>query len=157
VISRAVAITRSIFRPKERRRQPWRGRWQERLRPVFPGHLFPSPHADRRSRRDIHSWRGFTRLVSFGDQGPSKVPAALVEAIRQRRDPDGLLRRRDGLAPGQKVRLLSGPFADTVARIEALAPKARAVRLIDLMGRSVRATVAAAANWPPPAPHGTRP
>lgn len=131
-----------VFLPREIRRRRWRGRWQELLRPVFPGYVFLSPHDGFRNWRDIHVLRGFSRLVAFGDQGPARVPAELVEAIRLRCDAADVLRRGDGLQPGQEVRLLSGPFADIVARIESLEPDARAVLLIDLMGRPVRASVA---------------
>lgn len=131
-----------VFLPREQRRRRWRGRWQELLRPVFPGYVFLAPHEGYRNWREVHALRGFSRLVSFGAQGPARVPGALVQAIRLRCDPDGVLRRGDGLQPGQEVRLLCGPFAELVARIESLEPEARAVLLIDLMGRQVRATVA---------------
>jgi len=131
-----------VFLPREMRRRRWRGRWQELLRPVFPGYVFLSPHEGYRGWRDVHVLRGFSRLVAFGGQSPARVPAELVEAIRLRCDDQDVLRRGDGLQPGQQVRLLSGPFADIVARIESLEPDARAVLLIELMGRPVRATVA---------------
>lgn len=131
-----------VFLPREVSRRRWRGRWQEILRPVFPGYVFLSPHAGYRNWRSVYSLRGFSRIVSFGAHRPANVPEALINAIRLRCNEEGLLQRGESLQAGQEVRLVNGPFADLVARIEALAPGERAVLLIDLMGRQVRATVA---------------
>jgi len=142
----------TVFLPREMRRRQWRGRWQELLRPVFPGYVFLSPHEGFRNWREVHVLRGFSRLVAFGSQGPARVPAELVEGIRRRCDPDDVLRRGEGLEPGQEVKVMTGPFADIVARIESLEPDARAVLLIDLLGRQVRTTVARA-DLAPQVPH----
>lgn len=145
-----------VFLPREMRRRLWRGRWQEFLRPVFPGYVFISPHAEFRNWRSLHVIRGFSRFVAFGDAGPARVPAQLVEAMRMRCDLEDVLQRSDVLEPGRNVRVLTGPFADTVARIESLEPEERAVLLIELMGRPVRASVSRSDLAPVERPDWTR-
>lgn len=130
-----------VFLPRETRRRRWRGRWQDLLQPVFQGYVFLAPHPGFRNWRAVHNLRGLTRIVGFGDRGPARVPGALVAAIRARCDSRGILQTREALQPGQAVRVLTGPFADLVTRIEALDPQQRAVLLIDLMGRKVRTVV----------------
>lgn len=45
-------------------------------------------------------------------------------------------------------RIIAGPFADFVGRIAALADSGRVYALLDLLGREVRATIAADALAP---------
>lgn len=124
--------------------------------PLFSGCVFLSPHAGRGNWRAVHSLRGFSRIVSFGADGPARVPRGLVETLRLRCGPGDVVDWTDSLRPGQEVALRNGPFADLLARIECLAPDERAVVLVDLMGRKVRTTVdrrdlalASPAAWAP--------
>jgi transcriptional antiterminator RfaH len=67
----------------------------------------------------VNATRGVGRLVSFG-ASPSALPAELVAGLRARCDNAGVLVELDTLGVGDRVRLLSGPFADYVACVEAL-------------------------------------
>ena len=56
-------------------------------------------------------------------------------------DASGLLSTGDDLAVGDRIRVLSGPFADLVTTIETVPDAERIGILIDLMGRKVRTSV----------------
>jgi transcriptional antiterminator RfaH len=46
--------------------------------------------------------------------------------------------------PGEDVRVVVGPFADLVAKVEAAPEKDRIFVLLDMMGRTVRAQLSGA-------------
>ena len=56
----------------------------------------------------------------------------------------GLLQPAAELKTGDKVRVVSGPFSDMLAEIEAVPEHGRIYVLIDLMGRYAKAELAAA-------------
>ncbi|MDE3080197.1 MAG: transcriptional activator RfaH [Paracoccaceae bacterium] len=109
--------------------------------PLFPGYLFVRFDPERPAWRAINSTRGVTRLLGHAETGPRPVPAGLVEALQLRCNENGLLTTVEDLAPGDRVRLLTGPFSDLVAEIEAIAPDRRIWLLLDLMGRKTRVGV----------------
>lgn len=67
---------------------------------------------------------------------PVPVPVGTVESLLQYSD--GRLTRLDyGLAEGQRVRILSGPFADLVGTLEQLDEAGRVKVLLEMMGTAV--------------------
>jgi transcription antitermination factor NusG len=65
------------------------------------------------------------------------VPEGIVESLIERTDESNLTRLDDGLAPGQSVRILTGPFADFVGTLERLDEAGRVRVLLDMMGTAV--------------------
>ena len=129
-----------VFLPRERRQRRWRGRVQALLAPLFPGYLFLMPETP--DWRPIRTTRGLIRLVSFGGGPAVPVPAEVVAGLSARCDADGILCPPADLRPGERVRILTGAFADLVATIETVTPEARIALLLDLMGRQTRVMVA---------------
>lgn len=123
---------------QETRRQ--RGRFVERVTPLFPGYIFISFDPAERGWRAVNSTQGISRIVSIGAD-PAAVPNALVDALKARCDSSGLLQPLAEIAPGDEVRVTSGPFADFVAQVEAISPDQRVFLLIDLMGQKTRISV----------------
>ena len=108
-----------VFHPVRRVTRRAGGAFQATLRPLFPGYLFVGADMAAPPLSRINATRGVGRLVSFG-AAPSPLPAQLVAGLRARCDGTGVLGELDGLGVGDRVRLLSGPFADYVARVETL-------------------------------------
>ena len=109
--------------------------------PLFPGYIFVRFDPARPAWRAINSTRGVSKLVSFGTSGPRPVPGDLIEALQMRCNENGLLLAPDDLAPGDRVRVLRGPFADLVTEIERVEPDRRIWLLIEIMGRKTRVGV----------------
>jgi transcription antitermination factor NusG len=83
-----------------------------KLRPYFPGYMFVQTDLDV-SGISLFHWMPHSKgLVSFGGE-PSPVPENLIFAVRQRvleiASAGG--ERLDGLRPGDRVLIESGPFA----------------------------------------------
>lgn len=125
------------FCPRIRATRRRRDRFLTAQEPMFPGYLFVGLDPKQGAWRPIRSTLGVSRLVSFGE-APCAVPDALIECLRAHGTPS------EGpaeLSPGDTVRVLTGPFAEFVAQVEALAPDRRVWVLLDVLGRATRMTV----------------
>ena len=104
--------------------------------PMFPRYLFVILDLGRDRWLSIRSTVGVSSLFICGDR-PIPVPVGIVEAIIERTDESNLTRLDDGLATGQPVRILTGPFADLVGTLERLDEAGRVRVLLDMMGTAV--------------------
>ena len=119
-----------------------RERFVPALLPLFPGYIFVSFDTGAGQWRAINSTYGVTKLVSFG-AGPAPVPLDLISQLMLRCDASGKLLPPRLLNPGDQVRITSGPFAEFVAEVEAIAPDRRVFVLMELMGGQTRVAVKA--------------
>jgi transcriptional antiterminator RfaH len=109
--------------------------------PLFPGYIFVRFDPTRPAWRAINSTRGVAKLVGFGAEGPRPVPRGLIGDLQARCNENGLLLAPNDLAPGDRVLVLRGPFADFVTEIERIEPDRRIWLLIEIMGRKTRVGV----------------
>ena len=107
--------------------------------PLFPRYLFVTVDIETQRWRSIHSTTGVARLVCNGDD-PAPVPPDVVAALQRREDAAGFvtLERRQQFAPGERVRVVDGVFADNLGLFEGMADRERVAILLDLLGRKVR-------------------
>jgi transcription antitermination factor NusG len=73
----------------------------------------------------------------MGGEQPMPVPPHVVEALVASCESHGVVRLDDGLQIGQKVRILSGPFAETICRLAHLDDRGRVRVLLEIMGMEV--------------------
>ena len=114
------------------------GRLTTVRKPLFPGYLFTQVLPDRQDWRAINNTFGVARLVSLSEGKPTAVPADIIQTLHARMDENGILGAPENLHPGDKVRIISGPFAERLAEIDTVKPGDRVFILMDLMGRAVR-------------------
>jgi transcriptional antiterminator RfaH len=136
----------SVYLPRYRR---WVRHARKRMlvyRPLFPRYLFVGLDRLTQLWRPIRSTVGVAGLVSSGDE-PVPVPPEIIEALRRREGEGGfdLLSPVQSVSPGDAVRVIDGPFQDLVGRLLGVADHERVFVLLDVLGRSVRASVAAQA------------
>lgn len=132
-----------VYLPQYRR---WRKHARRRelvSRPLFPRYMFVALDLLRQSWRPILSTVGVIDLLRFGEL-PTPVPEGLVEDIRTRElvDPIDHSAHAAVLAPGTRVRVVAGPFADLVGRFCEMADRDRVYLLLDLLGRQVKTCLA---------------
>jgi transcriptional antiterminator RfaH len=108
--------------------------------PLFPGYLFLRLDTSRDRWRSVNGTRGVVRLLTQGDI-PQAVPPGVVEYLQSHVDVDGTLDRTPSFSAGQQVRIAEGPFADFVGTLQRLNGTDRVQVLINLLGRSVSATL----------------
>ena len=131
------------FMPQRRVTRRRAGRLAEAERPLFPGYLFVRVAPDAQTWRAINATYGVAKLVGFGAAGPAEVPPPLIAGLLARTGPDErLVTREQEFGVGERVRIVAGPFADMLARIEEIPEAGRIYALLEMMGRSVRTEVA---------------
>ena len=113
--------------------------------PLFPRYIFLNVDMERQRWRAINSTIGITQLIGHhGHLLP--VQKEIIEGLRRREGADGLL-KIDSAAPrfksGDAVRVLRGAFDVCEAIFDAQTASDRVVILLDLLGRRVRAVLAA--------------
>src|SRR5215467_644281 len=103
--------------------------------PLFPRYLFIILNLDRDRWLSVRSTVGVSSLVTCNGR-PAPVPVGIVESLIGQSDGD-LIQFGASLTEGQSVRLLSGPFADFVGKIERLDDAGRVRVLLKMMGTAV--------------------
>lgn len=129
------------FMPMREVTQRRAGRLETARRALFPGYLFVQATARSRPWQSINSTYGVGRLVAFGRDAPAELPEALMTGLFARVAADDALMPCTDLRVGERVRIVAGPFAAFLARVESIPEKGRIFALLDLMGRTVRAEV----------------
>lgn len=121
-------------------------------RPLFPRYLFLRAGPGQTfAATHAATAKGVVDLVRMGRSYPS-VPSTLIDELRAREGSDGYVELgRSPLARGQAVRIVSGSLRDQLGIFECRDDAQRVIILIDLLGRKVRAKVAAADVAPEPA------
>jgi transcriptional antiterminator RfaH len=128
-----------VYCPRLRLIRPRCGRKVESHPPLFPSYLFVLITAGWWNAR----WcPGIAKLLANGD-APMPVPDNLITEIR-RRERGGLveLPRRDGLQPGEQVRVLSGPFVGHLGLFAEMRPHERVLVLLTVLGGQSRVELA---------------
>ena len=89
---------------------------RKRIIPLFPNYLFVRLNLATEFHYVIWS-PGVKRIVSFGDR-PIPLDDDVVTFLKQQTDPEGLIKARSQLRPGQEVEIRGGPFDGLVAIIQ---------------------------------------
>lgn len=117
------------------------GKLVDRQKPLFPGYIFVQFDPGDSRWHAINGTRGISRLIVNDVRSPTPLPASLMAGLTARFDSSGRLLSSDEFQIGEDVRLIAGPFADFVSRVETLTDGERMTVLIDLLGQQVRTTV----------------
>jgi transcription elongation factor/antiterminator RfaH len=104
--------------------------------PLFPRYIFLILDLGRDRWLSVQSTVGVSSLFSCEDR-PVPVPEGIVETLIENSDEANLALFTSGLATGQSVRILSGPFANFVGKLERLDAAGRIRVLLDMMGTAV--------------------
>ncbi|WP_283638835.1 transcription termination/antitermination protein NusG [Marinovum algicola] len=110
-------------------------------RPLFPGYMFVRFDPVQHGWQAINSTRGVTRLLLNDPRRPSPLPAQFMAGLIARCDDKGLVLPPEDFAAGDRIRVISGPFADLVTKVDALDKEDRLRVLIELMGQKVKTSI----------------
>jgi transcription antitermination factor NusG len=126
------------FLPRLRRTIRHARKLRDTLNPLFPGYIFIVIDLSKQRWRSINGTFGVASLI-MGAEQPMPVPPGVVEALVASCENRGVVRLDDSLEIGQKVRILSGPFAETICRLADLDDRGRVRVLLEIMGMEVAA------------------
>lgn len=104
-----------------------RGRTVER--PFFPRYMFIRVDFDEIGLSEVQWTPGLTRIVSFGD-GPTRVPAVMIEELKERLEEFNRNGTYSPFKPGDRVRIKSGPLRDFDAVFDSHLSSADRVRIL---------------------------
>lgn len=115
-------------------------RYRNELVPAFPGYVFIVLDTAMHRWRSVDGTLGVARLLRDGD-GPLAVAPEIVETLVRSSNSRGVLVFEPPLAAGDKVRLISGPFAESLGVLQRLDGEDRVQLLLQLLGGPVKVTV----------------
>lgn len=130
----------TIFYPRFRKTVRHARKSTCKLAALFPGYLFVKLDTSRDRWRSINGTRGVIRLLTLGDK-PQPAPVGVVEDLQAQTDSHGAFVLAPALCVGQRVRIAEGPFANLVGTLQRLDGADRVQVLLDILGRSVPATL----------------
>jgi len=136
-----------IFSPRRLKTVRHARRTVERRVPLFPGYVFVSFDATRCAWRAVNGTFGVRSLVMSGDR-PSTVPSGIVEAFIESTDASGVVDVTRELRAGQRVQVLTGPFADLAGTIDRLDDNGRIRVLLELLNSERPVSMGRDAVWP---------
>ncbi|MHA6326434.1 transcription termination/antitermination protein NusG [Roseivivax sp. CAU 1753] len=111
-------------------------------RPLFPGYIFVRFDPASSQWRALNATRGLTRIIVNDPRNPRPLPEDFIAGMRARCDSDGLMTTAPAFQEGDRVRVVSGPMAELVSRIEQLESEDRVQLLTAFMGQETRVSVA---------------
>ena len=126
--------------PRMRRRIRHARRFEDVLRPLFPGYLFVKLAPNRSQWRPILSTIGVRTLICEGEQ-PSVLPRGFVEGLMQREREGAVIAPQTPYQPGQAIRFAGGPFDGLIASVLSVSEKERLFVLLELLQGQVRVRV----------------
>ena len=126
----------TTYLPRIHLRKRRRNQWIELTEPLFARYLFIQVDTEQQSLAPVRSTFGVATLVRFGHL-LRPVPDEVIEYLKQAEDQQ--TQQREDTAwpfePGDNVAITEGPFAGLPAVFQQKQPEARALLLIDLLGR----------------------
>jgi transcriptional antiterminator RfaH len=126
------------FAPRMRRTVRHARKLRSVLAPLFPGYVFLILDLSRDRWRCVNSTFGVAALI-MGVELPIPVPQGIVEMLVAATERSGTVQLGSDLEIGQKLRILSGPFAETLCRVVHLDDRGRVRVLLEFMGAEVSA------------------
>jgi len=129
-----------IFQPMERRTTVRRGKLINQLRPFFSGYLFVTYPSASAPWSLANSTYGVSRLVRIGDR-PARVPEQVMASLLEACDADGVVSAAPAVSVGDQVEVIRGPLASFVGEVQRLTPDARAIVLLDIIGKRTKVMV----------------
>lgn len=105
-------------------------------KPLFPGYAFVQFDPVDPRWAAINNTRGVSRMLIQDRRAPAPLSDEVMRGLMARCDAEGLLVPIESLKPGDEVRIVAGPFANIIAKIETLAEEDRITLLLDLVGQT---------------------
>jgi transcription elongation factor/antiterminator RfaH len=108
--------------------------------PFFNRYLFVALDLGRDQWRSVNGTFGVTSLISDG-MFPIPVPPGIIESLIDISDASGFVNLGDLLQVGERVRVVTGPFADLIGELVRLDGARRAQVLLQLLGGVVAVSI----------------
>lgn len=112
-------------------------RFENRLRPVFPGYIFFQCPPDPALWRNIGGTLGVSYILWSSRRTPALVPSAFMESLAGS-CVDGVFQAPEqNLKIGTQVQIVRGPFTGSLASVCTLDDRGRVSLLLNVMGGTI--------------------
>ena len=125
------------FLPLQEQTKRKKSKFVNYVSPLFPGYMFVSFKIQIPEWHKIKGTVGISRLLYSGEK-PTPLPTSLIHNLMSRCDKSSIIRPVHDLSLGEKVKLLVGPFANFVAKVEKIDSQRRVWLLLDFMEKTTR-------------------
>jgi transcriptional antiterminator RfaH len=99
-----------------------------RIEPLFPGYLFARFDVGEMFCKMRYT-RGVSKILGTSE-GPTPLADSVIDMIKERMDAAGVVTATPTLRPGDRVRIIGGPFKDFLAVFEYSATAAQRVTVL---------------------------
>lgn len=130
------------YLPRRNVLRQWKGKRRVVALPLFPGYVFVRPTVDQ--FENIRHIRGACGLVLSGTR-PATMQDGDLDAVKILVDSGAELRVDPQLMPGQRVKIVSGPFAGACGELVRARSRERLVINVEWLASSVSVEVDAEA------------
>ena len=117
------------------------GRFRLQRRPLFAGYVFVGGERQNIPWRRIRTTPGVSQVIGLDSRGPAQVPGDVIEGLVRRCDGEGMLQKEPDLSVGDRIKIMSGPFAEFVSSVEHIDEHQRVYALLELLGADRRVAV----------------
>ena len=124
----------NTFYPRMKRARHRKNRIESVVEGLFPGYVFVNFDRDRDRWQAINGTFGVRTLVGVRGSEPAPVPQRAMRALLDRCPDELWCEDSAGLAQGDRVELIDGPFAGGIAEFEAMLPGDRVCVLLAWLG-----------------------
>jgi transcriptional antiterminator RfaH len=109
------------------------GGMNKELKPLFSGYIFGK--FDLEQNYPLVRWaRGVKKILGFGSY-PTPISEEIIEIIKERTDPQGIVRVKHHFEPNDVVRIKTGPLKDLLGIFERWLSNSERVKiLLNLIG-----------------------
>jgi transcriptional antiterminator RfaH len=124
----------TVFSPTITQRKRRNNCWQQVTEALFPGYLFIRVNLGEQDTSVVRSTPGVLSLVRFGYQ-LIPVPNAVIELLQQVECQGGPAQQQRHKA-GDRVEIISGPFAGISGVYQMAKGEQRAIMLVEMLGKA---------------------
>ena len=119
-----------------------RGRWVDRIEPLFPRYLFLQLDIEKQSLAPVRSTVGVTDIVRFGAEYATVLDEVVQELMNRAEPETGLCRLRERLFErGANVRVSEGAFSGLEGVFECYEGEERVLILLEVLGPQTRVRI----------------
>ena len=116
------------------------GKFLDVKAPLFPGYLFMGTTVEPIPWKSINGTRGVSKAVTF-DAAYRAVGPNIIEGLQHRCNQNGVIQQLGEIAPGDRIKIERGPFADFISTVDQIKDDQRAWVLIKLLQQKTRVEV----------------
>ena len=131
-----------VFLPLITKTTKKNGKFLDITAPLFQGYIFMGTSNDLIPWKSVNATRGISKAVTL-DGVYRPVNSEIIEGLQCRCNDGGVIQRLNDIAPGDRVKIEWGPFAEFICTVEDIKHNQRAWVLIDLLQRQARSEISA--------------